>query len=233
MMKYAFLVSIFLCQVSYAMTHIVMVGDEKVEIKQIVGRGKTFVHLHHNEQTALKAAQAVIKNEGGSLITLVHSGGRNIVFRLNNKRYEFDPNRIFTDKGIKNTLTSLSQYSPQAHQEVNKLANKIKQLLPQGKVVAVHNNSSYSLKDYLPGKPLEKDAQAFHMAPENYYRNFYLVTKISDFLRLKSKGYNGILQKPSATDDGSLSVYLAKSDYINVEAGYDQLMEQIKMLQHA
>ncbi|AUH74014.1 protein tyrosine phosphatase [Legionella sainthelensi] len=232
-MKYAFLVSIFLCQVSYAMTHIVMVGDEKVEIKQIVGRGKTFVHLHHNEQTALKAAQAVIKNEGGSLITLVHSGGRNIVFRLNNKRYEFDPNRIFTDKGIKNTLTSLSQYSPQAHQEVNKLANKIKQLLPQGKVVAVHNNSSYSLKDYLPGKPLEKDAQAFHMAPENYYRNFYLVTKISDFLRLKSKGYNGILQKPSATDDGSLSVYLAKSDYINVEAGYDQLMEQIKMLQHA
>ncbi|KTD58816.1 protein-tyrosine phosphatase [Legionella sainthelensi] len=215
------------------MTHIVMVGDEKVEIKQIVGRGKTFVHLHHNEQTALKAAQAVIKNEGGSLITLVHSGGRNIVFRLNNKRYEFDPNRIFTDKGIKNTLTSLSQYSPQAHQEVNKLANKIKQLLPQGKVVAVHNNSSYSLKDYLPGKPLEKDAQAFHMAPENYYRNFYLVTKISDFLRLKSKGYNGILQKPSATDDGSLSVYLAKSDYINVEAGYDQLMEQIKMLQHA
>ncbi|KTD63409.1 protein-tyrosine phosphatase [Legionella santicrucis] len=233
MMKYAFLVSIFFCQVSYAMTHLVMVGDEKVEIKQIVGRGKTFVHLHYNEQTALKAAQAVIKHEGGSLITLVHSGGRNIVFHLNNKRYEFDPNRIFTDKGIKTTLTSLSQYSPQAHQEVNKLASKIKQLLPEGKVVAVHNNSSYSLKDYLPGKPLEKDAQALHMLPENYYRNFYLVTKISDFLRLKSKGYNGVLQKPSATDDGSLSIYLAKNDYINVEAGYDQLMEQIKMLQHA
>ncbi|WP_115385405.1 protein tyrosine phosphatase [Legionella gratiana] len=233
MMKYAFLVSIFFFQVSYAMNHIVMVGDEKVEIKHIVGRGKTFVHVHHNEQTALKAAQAVIQNEGGSLITLVHSGGRNIVFHLNNKRYEFDPNRIFTDNGIRKTLTALSQYSPQAHREVNKLASKIKQLLPEGKVVAVHNNSSYSLKDYLPGKPLEKDAQALHMVPENYYRNFYLVTKISDFLRLKSKGYNGILQKPSATDDGSLSIYLAKNDYINVEAGYDQLMEQIKMLQHA
>ncbi|EHL32715.1 hypothetical protein LDG_5311 [Legionella drancourtii LLAP12] len=210
-----------------------MVGDEKVEIMHMLGRGKTFIHVHHNEQTALKAAQAVIKQEGGSLITLVHSGGRNIVFHLNQTRYEFDPNRIFTDNGIKKTLATLSQYSPEAHKEVRKLAEKIKQLLPAGKVVAVHNNSSYSLKDYLPGNPLERDAQAIHMLPRNYYRNFYLVTKISDFLRLKSKGYNGILQKNSATDDGSLSIYLAKNEYINVEAGYDQLLEQIKMLQHA
>ncbi len=215
------------------MSHIVMVGDEKVEIKHIVGRGKTFIHLHHNEQTALKAAQAVVQKDGGSLITLVHSGGRNVVFHLNNQRFEFDPNRIFTDNGIKKTLSQFGQYNSRAHQEVNKLATKIKQLLPKGKVVAVHNNSTYSLKDYLPGNTLEKDAQAIHMIPENYFRNFYLVTKINDFLRLKSKGYNGILQKPSATDDGSLSIYLAKNDYINVEAGYDQLVEQIKMLQHA
>jgi hypothetical protein len=232
-MKYCLLVSLFFCQFVYAMNHIVMVGDEKIEIMHTLGRGKTFIHVHHNEQTALKAAQAVIKQEGGSLITLVHSGGRNIVFHLNQMRYEFDPNRIFTDNGIKKTLATLSQYSPEAHKEVRKLAEKIKQLLPAGKVVAVHNNSSYSLKDYLPGNPLERDAQAIHMLPRNYYRNFYLVTKISDFLRLKSNGYNSILQKNSATDDGSLSIYLAKNEYINVEAGYDQLLEQIKMLQHA
>ncbi|KTD68855.1 MULTISPECIES: protein tyrosine phosphatase [Legionella] len=232
-MKYTMLVSLFFCQFAYGMNHVVMVGDEKVEIKHVVGRGKTYIHVHHNEQTALKAAQAVIQKEGGSLITLVHSGGRNIVFRLNNQRYEFDPNRIFTDNGIKKTLSQFGQYNPQAHREVNKLASKIKQLLPKGKVVAVHNNSSYSLKDYLPGNSLENDAQAIHMIPENYFRNFYLVTKINDFLRLKSKGYNGVLQKSSATDDGSLSIYLAKNDYINVEAGYDQLFEQIKMLQHA
>lgn len=232
-MKSAFLVSLFFCQFAYAMNHIVMVGDEKVEIKHTLGKGKTYVHVHHNEQTALKAAQAVVQKDGGSLITLVHSGGRNIVFHLNNQRYEFDPNRIFTDKGIKKTLSQFGPYTPRAHQEVNKLASKIKQLLPKGKVVAVHNNSSYSLKDYLPGKSLERDAQAIHMVPENYFRNFYLVTKINDFLRLKSQGYNGVLQKPSATDDGSLSIYLAKNEYINVEAGYDQLIEQIKMLQHA
>lgn len=232
-MKYFLLIPLFFCQFTYAMNHIVMVGDEKVEIKHTEGRGKTYIHVHHNEQTALRAAQAVIKQEGGSLITLEHSGGRNIVFHLHNKRYEFDPNRIFTDIGIRKTLISLSQYSPEAHKEVKKLATKIKQLLPKGKVVAVHNNSSYSLKDYLPGNSLENDAQAIHMLPRNYYRNFYLVTKISDFLRIKSRGYNGVLQKNTANDDGSLSIYLAKNEYINVEAGYDQLIEQIKMLQHA
>jgi hypothetical protein len=231
--KYIIPVLFSFTQWAYAMNHIVMVGSEKVEIQHIQGRGKTYVHLHHNEQTALKAARIVVKEEGGSLITLVHTGGRNIVFHLNNQRYEFDPNRIYTDIGIQKTLSQFGKYTPQAHQEVSKLANKIKELIPDGKIVAVHNNATYSLRDYLPGKSLENDAQAIHVMPENYFRNFYLVTKINDFLRLKSQGYNGILQRSSATDDGSLSIYLAKNDYINVEAGYDQLIEQIKMLQHA
>ncbi|HAT1659087.1 TPA: protein tyrosine phosphatase [Legionella pneumophila] len=232
-MKWVLVVMAIIAQTSCAVNHRVMVGDEPVIIQQTKGQGKTFVHVHHNEQTALKAAKAVIRKEGGSLITLIHSGGRNIVFHLNNQRYEFDPNRIFTDKGIKKTLAQYSYYTPEAHQEVKKLADKIKALLPEGKVIAVHNNSSYSLKDYLPGHELAKDAKALYMNPDNYFRNFYLVTKLSDYLRLKMQGFNGVLQKPSATDDGSLSVYLAKRDYINVEAGYDQLAEQIKMLLHA
>jgi hypothetical protein len=232
-MRYLLPLLLFLTQTGCAINHKVMVGDEKVVIQQTVGKGKTFVHVHHNEQTALKAAKAVIRQEGGSLITLVHSGGRNIVFHLNNTRYEFDPNRIYTDKGIKKSLIQFGHYSPEAHKEVKKLAVKMKQLLPKGKIIAVHNNSSYSLKDYLPGHELSHDAKALHMSPDNYYRNFYLVTKVSDYLRLKMEGFNGILQRTSATDDGSLSVLLAKNEYINVEAGFDQLGEQIKMLQRA
>lgn len=232
-MKWLVLALIVLLQAGCAINHKIMVGDEPVVIQQTVGKGKTYVHVHHNEQTALKAAKAVIRKDGGSLITLIHSGGRNIVFHLNNTRYEFDPNRIYTDNGIKKTLAQYSSYSPEAHREVKKLATKIQDLLPDGKIIAVHNNSSYSLKDYLPGHELAKDAKAVHMSPDNYFRNFYLVTKFSDYLRLKLEGFNGILQKPSATDDGSLSVLLAKREYINVEAGYDQLVEQIKMLRHA
>ena len=212
-----------------------MLGDESVIIQQIKGKdtGKTFIHVHHNEQTALNAAKKVVHQEGGTLITLIHSGGRNIVFHLDNRRYEFDPNRIYTDTGIKKTLSEFGPYTPKAHQEVKKLAIKIKQLLPQGKVIAVHNNASYSLKDYLPGHSLACDAQEVHLSSDNYFRNFFLVTRSSDFIRFKMDGFNGVLQKPSATDDGSLSIYLARREYINVEAGFDQLAEQIKMLKTA
>lgn len=232
-MRWLLLCVIVLNQMACAVNHTVRVGDEPVRIQQIIGKGKTYIHVHHNEQTALKAAKAVIHKEGGSLITLIHSGGRNIVFHIDNERYEFDPNRIFTDQGIKKTLSQYSHYTPEAHHEVKKLALKIKELLPKGKIIAVHNNSSYSLKDYLPGHELAKDAKSLYLNPENYYRNFYLVTKLSDYLRLKMEGFNGVLQKHTATDDGSLSILLAKSDYINVEAGYDQLNEQIKMLLRA
>lgn len=232
-MNYCVACLLFVCQITYAVNYTVVLGDASVLIKYQLGKGKTFVHLHQNEHTALKAARAVIKKEGGSLLTLMHSGQRNIVFHLKNKRYEFDPNRIFTDQGIKKTLMQFGPYSPAAHKEVKKLALKIQTLLPDGKVVAVHNNATYSLKDYLPGHVLANDAKALHFSPNNYFRNFYLVTKIKDYYRLKSKGFNGILQKKGAIDDGSLSILLANKQYVNVEAGYDQLSEQIKMLQHA
>ena len=218
----------------YANDYPVKMGDSTVIIQQIQhGKGKAFIHLHQNETTALQAVKTVIRADGGSLLTLIHSGERNIVFNLTHKRYEFDPNRIFTDIGIKKTLLQFGHYSPNAHAQVKKLARKIKKLLPTGKIIAVHNNQSYSLKNYFPGNDMAGEAQALHVNGRRNYRNFYLVTKEDDYLRLKKMNFNSIWQAMSATDDGSLSVYLTGSDYINVEAGYDQLATQIKMLKHA
>ena len=212
----------------------VKVGNTLVVIKHYQqGKGKTFVHLHQNETTAKRAALAVMKAQGGSLLTLKHPGGRTIVFYLAHKRYEFDPNRIFSHRGIKKTLLRYSRYSPEAHAQVKKLADKIKKLLPKGKVIAVHNNRSYSMKNYLPGKGLAKDAHRLHYNKHKNYRNFYLVTRRRDFIRLKRLQYNSVLQRSRATDDGSLSIYLSKRQYINVEAGYHQLNTQINMLKHA
>jgi len=219
---------------TYASEYPITLGDSVVTIqRQQHGKGKTFIHLHHNETTALKAAKAVIAAKGGILLTLRHTGERNIVFHLHRKRYEFDPNRIFTDIGIQKTLLQFGLYSREAHLEVRKLADKIKQLLPKGKIIAVHNNESYSLNDYLPGHNLANDAQSLHVNQQHYYRNFYLVTRHNDYLRLKKLNYNSIWQASNATDDGSLSVYLSGRDYVNVEAGYDQLLPQIKMLKYA
>ncbi|HBI21030.1 MAG TPA: protein tyrosine phosphatase, partial [Legionella sp.] len=114
----------------------VKVGDTAVIIQQQTnGTGKAFVHLHQNETTALKAAHAVVHTEGGSVLTLVHAGGRNIVFHLNKETYEFDPNRIFTDAGIQKTLTQFGECTIDAVSEVKRLADKIKALLPKGKII--------------------------------------------------------------------------------------------------
>ncbi|WP_332248015.1 hypothetical protein [Legionella tunisiensis] len=86
---------------AYAAIYPVTLGNTKVKIIKQNGSGKTFIHLHENEKTALEAAKTFIKKKGGTLITLRHSGTRNIVFHLRRVRYEFDPNRIFTDRGIK------------------------------------------------------------------------------------------------------------------------------------
>lgn len=227
----------FLCLVSASCVkrYPVRLGDDTVVhiLQEKNGQGKNFVHVHQNETTALHAAKAVIKSEGGSLLTLRHPGGRNIVFHLQHQRYEFDPNRIFTSVGIKKTLAQYSNYSPAAQAEVEKLAFKIKQLLPSGKVIAVHNNETYSLKDYLPGANLADDARLLYVSKQQYFRNFYLVTQKEDFRRFKQLGFNSIWQDLNVTDDGSLSVLFAKKNYINIEAGYDQLATQIQMCRHA
>jgi hypothetical protein len=214
--------------------HSVKLGNTTVIVAvEKNGRGKSFIHLHQNETTALKAAREIINKDGGSLITLIHPGARNIVFSLDNKHFEFDPNRIYSEQGIKKTLKEYGCYSQEAHSLVKTLASTITDLLPDGKVIAVHNNESYSLKDYLPGHSLASDAELLNFNSENYYRNFYLVTQKFDYTRLTNKKFNSVLQANSAIDDGSLSIFLANRDYINVEAGYDQLAAQVIMLKNA
>lgn len=218
-------------QTAWSKDYVVKLGQDRVLVKEYPGKGKTYVHVHRNETTALKAAKAVIKSRGGTLITLEHKGGRNVSFRLKGKKYTFDPNRIFTEKGIQKTLKKNGPYSKAAAKEVKKLARMIKILLPtSGKIIAVHNNKDFSLKNYMKGKDMAKDAAKLYYNPKKYYRNFFLVTRKKDFDRLKRAGWNAVLQAKHATDDGSLSVYLAKKQYINIEAGYDQLKQQIEML---
>ncbi|MDF1828355.1 MAG: protein tyrosine phosphatase [Legionellaceae bacterium] len=213
----------------------VQLSDTPVVIEKMqLGQGKAFVHVHQSETTALKAARAVVLSQGGSLVTLHHPGGRNIVFHVDKIRYEFDPNRMFTDAGIKKTLEQFGPYSAKAHGLVKLLAEQVTAALPSNqKVIAVHNNREYSLKDYYPGANLEHEAEALHVPQPKAYRNFYLVTKKTDYTRLKQSKFNSVLQAATPEDDGSLSVYLTRKPYVNVEAGYDQLATQINMLRAA
>lgn len=218
----------------FATQYPVNVGNTKVMvIQEKHGKGKAFIHVHQNETTALEAARTLIKQKGGSLLTLKHPGQRNIKFSMHHRTYEFDPNRIFTDQGIYKTLNMYGPYSKAAHTAVKRLAKQIICLLPKGKIIAVHNNETFSLHDYLPGQNLAKDARKLHVNKHQYYRNFFIVTQKKEFKRLKSLQFNSVWQTKTASDDGSLSILLRRRNYVNVEAGYDQLATQIRMLKHA
>ena len=213
----------------------VMVGNTPIRIIQEKHQdhGKTIVHLHENETTALAAARTYVRQDGGTLLTLQHGGTRNIVFYLNQVRYEVDPNRIFTDKGIKQSLTQFGPYSPEAHAAVKSLAKRILALIPPGKVIAVHNNRDYSMKEYFPHHPMARDVKALHYLAASNYRNFYFVTNSREYRRLKALDFNVALQSPHAEDDGSLSYYLGQRDYVNIEAAYGELKAQLRMIYHA
>jgi len=210
------------------------IGSTKVIIQQEdYGPGKLFIHPHANETTALEAARLFAKANGGKIITLIHARTRNIEFTYHGTQCQFDPNRIFTAQGLKKTLEMHGCYDKQSTTIVSAFAQQFLATIPSGKVIAVHNNNSYSLKNYFENQPYARDAAAVFYNPKHFYRNFYLVTQVKDFLLFKSLGYNVVLQSSAVSDDGSLSVVLANQQYINVEAGYGQLFQQMNMLEHA
>lgn len=212
------------------------------DIQAVVNRGKTvkplYFNMHDDENTSVEAAKSVADKVGGTVIELKHSGDRLINFKLKNKSYKIDPNRIFTSVGIGKTLKNYGGTSPEAEAEVDKFAKKlISDFLKQTDVIiALHNNTNneYSAKSYEKGGSYEKDAAQVFINPANDIDDFFFVTEEKYFNKIKEKGFNVILQdNKNVTDDGSLSVYCGneKITYINVEAEHGHRAEQIKMLE--
>ncbi len=202
-------------------------GDTTVKIVISGNGGWTMVALHENESTSVRAAKAT----GGRLVELKHTGGRNVSFTLNRKKYSVDPNRIFTDTGIRK---SLKPYSPEAHKAVQGLAAELLKHIRGRAIVALHNNTngSYSIKSYQPGGQYARDASQVHVNPAHDPDDFFFVTKQWVFDLLKSGNYNVALQSGRVTDDGSLSVYCARQGiiYVNVEAESGHSSQQTQML---
>lgn len=167
------------------------------------------------------------------MITLIHEKNRLVRFSVRGQACEFDPNRVFTPKGIQENLRLYGCDSLENRVWVSRFAHQFLAFIPPGKVIAVHNNKQYSLKYYLPNQSLESDAEKLNINPKVYYRNFFIVTREKDFNFFKHEGFNVVLQSPAVKDDGSLSVLFANRQYINVEAGYGELFYQMRMLQTA
>lgn len=201
----------------------------------------TMINVHDDENTSVAAGQVIIEQTGGRLITLAHSGKRHIRFNLEGGRYAFDPNRIFSDAGIRETLAAQSQWSEPAHRAVQKFAAQYLEhfgLEREPVIFALHNtvDGTYSIRSYLPGAEHATAAAAVHLSERRSKFDFFYVTDARFFEELKRRDFNVVLQdNAQVPDDGSLSVHFARRGipYVNIEAEMGHLNAQIDMVRAA
>lgn len=209
----------------------------ELEITRSKTPGPTFIHLHEDEKTAYRVAKLTVAKHGGTLIAVKHQGSRLITFKLDGKIYRFDPNRIFTPKGITDTLKKNGNYSSQAQDAVKRFADLITaQIQKDQLLVAMHNNrnKTYSLRNYKKNGDTVNEVKAIQTDKQKNDSNFFLVTDESIFQALKKKNQNVILQdNQKIVDDGALSVFAAihHLSYINIEAKRAHFTQQLTMVE--
>jgi hypothetical protein len=218
-------------------------GDATVRTK-VFQRGKpspTMFNVHDDENTSVLAGKVIVKESGGRLIELVHSGRRLVEFKLDGQTYRFDPNRIFSDEGIRATLSRRSTYSEAAHRVVKDFATKlIKQysLDDEPVIVALHNTDGHGLtiNSYRAEGDMSSASSTLHASARRSPGDFFYVTDRRFFDYLKARDFNVTLQEDAnVPDDGSASVYFARKGipYLNIEADVSHLDEQTEMVRVA
>ncbi len=215
-------------------------GDDKVRVvvHQKPPGTLTMVNVHHDEHTSVEAGLANLDRHGGRLIEFVHPGARLIVFHLDGQKYSFDPNRIFSDIGIKATLEKHSAYSQGAQAAIRSFATEYLHYFALDRepvIIALHNTSdgTFSIKSYLPKGEHGSAATETYVSPKRNKFDFFYATDRRFFDYLKDRDFNVTLQdNKDAPDDGSLSVYFARKGipYLNIEAESGALSSQVEMV---
>ncbi len=148
---------------------------------------------------------------------------------------KIDPNRLFSRAGAEKSLheqnpgiaadrleTVLAFLDHHRDELVRRLEPEKGNLL-----VALHNNTDYSVKDEIP------QSDDTSIPQPDRPREFFLCTDPKDYDMLKKSPYNVVLQnqKP-AEDDGSLSRLAVKRGfrYVNLECGNGELEAQLERL---
>jgi hypothetical protein len=218
-------------------------GDSVICVR-VTGRGRpapTLVNVHDDEDTAVLAGQTLLRESGGRLIELTHSGRRQVAFQLGGAIYQFDPNRIFTDDGIRSTLLRQGNYSEAAHAAVRSFATQFLKAFALDRepvIIALHNtgNGGLSINSYQPQRELHRAAAGVHESSSRSAGDFFYVTDERFFSWLKARDFNVLLQdNANVPDDGSMSVYFARRGipYLNIEANDRHLEQQIEMVRAA
>ncbi len=215
-------------------------GDNQITIKLLQYGNKkdiAFINLHDNEATSVTATKKLLQTNGGLLIKLENDNKRNISFRLDGSYYTFDPNRIFSKVGIRQTLKRFKIINNKAFREVEKFATRILKLFPGelNCVIALHNNNEggFSVKSYLPGSEYGTDAKKVYINENLDADDFFLTTDSLLFHQLVLDKFNTVWQDNLLVrQDGSLSVYFGEKKicYLNCETQFGKVKKYEEML---
>jgi len=196
------------------------------------------IHLHDDEPASAAAAKDVLSHTGGIMVELKNKEQRLVRFKKSGRFFFFDPNRIFTPRGLEKNLRFLNGHvTSAALSSVKSFSSFILQKIPPSAtyVIAVHNNEDgkYSVRSYTMNGSRAKDAEKVHINPARDPDNFFILTDTTLFRELELRDFNVVLQNTkTARDDGSLSIYFGKTTvaYMNVEAQQGRFRTQVNML---
>jgi len=224
-------------------THIPLsIGDSTIDLvlHDTAVPGLTYLNIHDEENTSVRAALDTIKLSGGRVFELKHSNTRNITFNLDGVEYEFDPNRIFSEAGITASLERFSSVSDEAIAAVTLFADELLQQIKPAELnilVTLHNNErrdNYSIERFTADGDYANEALKISIIDDIDPNDFYFVTESNLFIQLSQNNQNVVLQdNEHMTDDGSLSVWSAQHQipYANIEVQEGHRRVQARMIQ--
>ncbi|MBK7690234.1 MAG: hypothetical protein IPJ31_03635 [Bacteroidetes bacterium] len=197
-----------------------------------------FIALHDDENTAVKAFHSWTSELNINLLELHQNNDRYLKYQIGSMVFSIDPNKIFTEKGIANTLNSnYLKYPKELPIKIKQFADSLLTYFVDSSkrayTIAIHNNSeaNYSILNY---KNPRLASKVFISSNEDI-DDFFIVIDSLDFDFFKNLDQNVALQNIEADDDGSLSIYCHKNKipYINIEAQDGHLAKQIEMIKLA
>ncbi|ASK27302.1 hypothetical protein [Neisseria chenwenguii] len=191
--------------------------------------GILLFHPHENEYTAKQTAfHTLARRKRGCLLALEQSGSRYLTFPTETAAVQADPNRIYTAAG---------RAQNPAAETLAAFAEILQTRFGNTKlIIALHNNTDAAtdIESYAVEALAGADAQVA-VNPERDADDYFYVNSDAAFEFFRARGFNVVKQGGSVPDDGSLSVYAARTGlpYINIEAEFGHDAEQQEMLDAA
>jgi len=199
-----------------------------------------FLVIHDNEDTGVKAAIEYIRFSGGSIVDSQYGDVRNFGFSHQNRKYQIDPNKIYSEYGIMEGLEYYGATHPEVNASLNAAAEMILEFYNGSKpeyILTLHNNTdgAFGINSYLKGYELELVADSLHINFNMDPDDLILVTDEKLFTAIKKHNVNVVLQSRDAADDGSLSLYAMQKNipYINVEVQHGHQLQNLQLIEIA